>query len=142
MKKVWQPATLMSLEIQEHVLPLWKPPIKICLEPACQVDSSILKVRQVMLNSWGLLDKLLYASDLLCTQLYKNFLIILLNFCKNSLNSTLWISLALRKGWNTLWRSGKRLASLFMLIDKLTLFFTRVCELLLLLNFVLVAFVL
>ena len=30
MKKVWQSATLVSLEIQEHVLPFQKPPIKIC----------------------------------------------------------------------------------------------------------------
>ena len=30
MKKVWQSATLVSLEIQGHVLPFQKPPIKIC----------------------------------------------------------------------------------------------------------------
>ena len=67
--KLWQPVTLQPLEAQGHVLPFWKPPIKICLEPACQVGSSILKVRQAMLKSWGLLNKQLYASDLLCTPL-------------------------------------------------------------------------
>ena len=105
MKKVWQPETLMSLEIQGHVkivdflllanffaspvffasvsimykkknvifekneksltacnfdvswdtrtFSFWKPPIKICLEPDCQVGSSVLKVRQTLLKDWG-----------------------------------------------------------------------------------------
>ena len=49
--QIWLPATLVSLEIQGHVLPFRKPPIKICMEPACQVGSSILKVRQAILKS-------------------------------------------------------------------------------------------
>ena len=70
MKKVWQPAILVSLEIQGHVLPFWKSPIKICFNPDCQVGSSILKVHQAMLKSWGLLNKVLYASDLKWAPLY------------------------------------------------------------------------
>ena len=53
MKKVWQLVTLVSFEVQEHILPFWKPPIKICLEPDCQVGSSVLKVRQTLLKDWG-----------------------------------------------------------------------------------------
>ena len=41
MKKVWQSTTLVSLEIQGHVLPFWKPPIKICLEPDCQKKKAV-----------------------------------------------------------------------------------------------------
>ena len=36
MKKAWQPVTLVSLDVQEHDLPFWKPPIEICLKPDCQ----------------------------------------------------------------------------------------------------------
>ena len=68
--KLWQPVTLQPLEAQGHVLHIWKPPINICLEPDCQGGCSVLKVCLVMLKSWGLLNKLLYASDLLCTPLY------------------------------------------------------------------------
>ena len=68
--KLWQPVTLLPLEAQGYVLHFWKPTIYICLEPECQGDCRVLKVCQVMLKSWGLLNKLLYASDLLCTPLY------------------------------------------------------------------------
>ena len=81
MKKVWQPATLVSLKIQEHVLSFWKPPIKICLEPDCQVGSRILKVCQVMLKIWGLLNKLLYASDLKWAPLYIQFWSVTIVIC-------------------------------------------------------------
>ena len=67
--KLWQPVTLQPLEAQGHVLHFWKSPIYICLNPDCQGDCSVLNVFQVMLKSWGLLNKLLYASDLLCTTL-------------------------------------------------------------------------
>ena len=72
MKKGWQPATLVSLEIQEHVLPFWKPQIKFCLEPDCQAGSKILKVLQVMLKSWGLLNKLLYHTVQNCQETIKS----------------------------------------------------------------------
>ena len=75
MKKVWQPVTLVSLEIRGHILPFWKPPIKIYLEPDCQGGRSILKVRQAMLKSLGLLNKLLYASDLLWAPLYMTYIL-------------------------------------------------------------------
>ena len=68
--KLWQLVTLQLFEAQVHVLHFWKPPIYICLEPDCQGDCSVLKVCQFMLKSWGLLNKLPYASDLLCTPLY------------------------------------------------------------------------
>ena len=68
--KLWQPVTLLPLEAQGHILHFWKPPIYICLEPDCQGDCSVLKVCQVMLKSLGLLSKLLYVSDFLCTPLH------------------------------------------------------------------------
>ena len=71
-EKVWQPVTLQPLEAQGHVLHFWKPPINICLEPDCQGGCSVLKVCQVMLKSWGLLNKLLHTSDLKWAPLYTN----------------------------------------------------------------------
>ena len=68
--QLWQSVTLQPLEAQGHVLHFWIPPIYICLEPDCQGDCSVIKVCQVMLKSWGLLNKLLYASDLNWAPLY------------------------------------------------------------------------
>ena len=73
--KIWQPVTLQPLEAQGHVLHFWKPPINICLEPDCQGGCSVLKVCQVTLKSWGLLNKLLYASDLKWAPMYHKFVV-------------------------------------------------------------------
>ena len=68
--------TLSGYRAQGHVLHFRKPPINICLKPVCQGGCSVLRVCQVMLRSWGLPNKLLYASDLLWAQLYISTLLL------------------------------------------------------------------
>ena len=34
--KLWLPVTLQPLEVQGHIVPFWKPPINVSLDPGCQ----------------------------------------------------------------------------------------------------------
>ena len=57
--KIWQPVTLQSLEVQGHVVPFWKPPINVNLEPGYQGCCPTWNVDQGLLKNGVLLHRLL-----------------------------------------------------------------------------------
>ena len=67
---LWHPVILMSLEVQVHVLPFWKPLINISKDPDSHGCCSTLNVCQTITINRNLLNKSLYVSDLKCTPLY------------------------------------------------------------------------
>ena len=54
----------MPIEVQGHVLPLWKPPINIFWDKDYHGCCSTLNICQAILNNRILLNKSQYASDL------------------------------------------------------------------------------